>query len=214
MANITQEFTYKLADDYLAQTDDLGKTATWTYEGRDKLWLEINRETGELDNTGYFKEEEGGGDVPTDPHLEVICVDCTIDPLICSLVGADKDRDYAELPQYTEELPDGSTYSRPDPVTPDHTYDINTAVYDKETETWSMDYYKTWRTWEEVIADRDNLLKEVKKEVKAAIEDSPASYVEALQAHQTALENLETTWAGYEEDHQAIKVIVPLHPFK
>jgi len=214
MADITQEFTYKLADDYLAQTDDLNKTATWTYEGRDKLWLEINKETGELDNTGYFKEEDGGGDIPTDPHLEIICVDCTIDPLICSLVGADKDRDYAELPQYSETLPDGNVYERPDPVTPDHTYNINTAVYDRETGTWTMDWYKTWRTWDDLLLQRDNDLKQVKKEIKAAAEDAPESYHTALQDYKTELENFETTWAGYEEDHQAIKVIVPLHPFK
>ena len=213
MANITKEFTYNLADDYLAQTDDLGKTATWTYEGRDKLWLEINKETGALDNTGYFKEEEGGGDVPTDAHLEVICVDCSIDPLICCLVGADADRDYATLPQYTETLPDGSVYERPDPVTPDHTYDIKTAVYDKDTGTWTMDFYKTWKTWDDIIADRNNLLKELNKEIKAAV-DAPESYRNALNDHKAALESLETTWAGYEEDHQCIKVQMPQHPFK
>ena len=33
MANITKTFTYDLPDEYLAQTNADGNTASWTYEG-------------------------------------------------------------------------------------------------------------------------------------------------------------------------------------
>ena len=41
----TKTFTYKLPDDYLAQTDNLGLTADWTYEGPRFLFVFVSRET-------------------------------------------------------------------------------------------------------------------------------------------------------------------------
>ena len=36
--HIDVTFTYDAPDDYLYQTNELGKTGTWTYNGPDKIW--------------------------------------------------------------------------------------------------------------------------------------------------------------------------------
>ena len=42
---ISQTFTYDLPDDYLLTTNNLKKTGTWTYNGPDKIWVFVNKET-------------------------------------------------------------------------------------------------------------------------------------------------------------------------
>ena len=60
MAKISKIFSYNLADDYLAQTNDLQKTALWTYNGPDKVWVFIDNETKKVfDNTYYTAEMDG-----------------------------------------------------------------------------------------------------------------------------------------------------------
>ena len=44
----TKQFTYKVPDDYLAQTDSLGLTATWTYDGPRWLFVFVDKASGKL----------------------------------------------------------------------------------------------------------------------------------------------------------------------
>jgi hypothetical protein len=213
MTTITKEFTYNLADDYLALTNAEGRTGTWTYVGPDQIWLEIHSDTGALDNTGFFTIEEDGPNIPVPEGIELVCVDCNINPLLCTLVGADEVKDYALLPQHTEDLPNGNTYSRPADPTPDHTYNVDTAVYDSLTQEWSYEWFSTWTTWDNIVSRRNMLLREVKKEI-LALTDAPDAVVNMLNAYKDELENLETTWAAYTADKDCIKVQLPQHPIK
>ena len=213
MANITKTFEYDLADTYLAQTNDQQLSAQWTYEGPDKIWLEIVSETGALDNTGYFLEEEGAPDIPTDPHLELVCVDCAVDTLVCALVGADTPKDYSTLPQYSEELPNGNTYERPDPQTPDHTYAPMTGHYDKETEEWTCGWFQPWMTVEKVKADRDDRLEVVNQELNN-LSDLPENMVTTLTEYKNKLTNMETEWADYLTPLKCHMIELPEHPYR
>jgi hypothetical protein len=212
MADIEKTFIYEIADTYLAQTNNEGKTATWTYTGPNKIWLEIVSETGKLDNTGYFVEEEGAPDIPTDPHLELVCVDCAVDPLVCSLVGADTPKDYSTLPQYSEELPNGNTYERPDPQSPDHTYDVNSGHYNKETLEWTFDWFKPWTTLEKKLKERDVFLEIVDQELRIGT-DMPESRRTALTEYRKSLEDLEITWEDYLTPERVHMIEFPEHPF-
>ena len=213
MTDITIEFTYNIADDYLSLTNDDGNTGTWTYTGPDQIWVEINSDTGILDNTGFFTLEEGGADITLPEELELVCVDSNIDPLFCTLVGASELIDYETLTQYTETLPNGNVYNRPADPAPDHTYNVDTATYDRSTQQWSYDWFSTWTTWDAIVLRRNSLLKEVKKEI-AAMTDAPDAVTTLLNDFKLELENLETTWSAYTADKDCIKVQLPKHPLK
>ena len=209
MATITREFTYKLADDYLAQTGDLNKTAQWTYVGPEEFWIFVETETGKLKNTNIFTKEMNGDVIPTPVDSTKLHISANLLPLLATLLGASEYVDGALLPQYTESLPDGNTYSRPADPMPDHTYDITEATYDFDTNTWNFPWKKTWVTWEDLITTRDRALSEIEPTLRN-IGDYPESLQTKLQTYKTALENLETTWAGI----AAYKVHLPVHPIK
>ena len=124
MANITVTFEYDIPDDYLYQTNDLGKKGTFTYHGPDYVWAHVDMETRKLAPTMYKTEQDGGEDFPHPINCYVVKIDCAADPLIACLLRADEGIDYGSLPQHTETLPDGTTYTRPLSPPPDHTYDV------------------------------------------------------------------------------------------
>lgn len=211
MANITKLFTYDLADTYLAQTNNLGKEANWMYEGPDKIWVYVDATTGQLENTGFKTEEEDGPNLPVWEGTKLVEVDCGVNPLFCTLVGASVPVEGDDLTQYTEELPNGATYSRPADPMPDHTYEINGAVYNEAENSWSYAWKQTWVTWDKLLEFRDSRLAHAKKQ-KETLSDMPAALVSQLDAYISELENLEVTWADYTSDTECIKVQLPENP--
>lgn len=207
MANIKKIFTYNLADDYLAQTNKLQKTALWTYDGPDKIWVFINNETKKLESTTYFTAETDGPTIPTPLGCTKLEINCSNNALIATLVGACTPVDGASLPQYSETLPNGEVYERPLHPMPDHTFEINDATYDFDIDEWTLPWKQTWVTWEQLIERRDALLKDVSIEM-TNISDYPTSLQTAFADYKKALEDLETTWDGY----AAYKVWMPVHP--
>ncbi len=211
MANITKLFTYDLADTYLAQTNEQGKQGSWMYEGPDKIWVYVDAATGKLENTGFKREEEDGPNLPVWEGMNLVEVDCGVNPLFCTLIGASVPVEGGSLPQYTQELPNGNTYTRPMDPMPDHTFEINDAVYDEASKTWSYSWKKPWVTWEKLLEFRDTRLAHAKLQ-KERLTDLPASLTTALDAYITELENLETIWADYTSATECIKVELPDNP--
>ena len=207
MARITKTFEYSVTDDYLEDTFELRRTAAWTYKGPDKIWVELDPATNTLYTPTYKTKEEDGDIYPVTEGYERLCVDCGIDPLFCTLIGASVDVDYSTLPQHSEVLPNGNTYERPDPQTPDHVFDMETAVYNPDDQSWSYGTVQTWVTWDEIIANRDAALEIVTQQINN-LGDMPSSLRDTLVAYKTDLENLEATWEGY----PAYKVQLPDHP--
>ena len=151
MTKISVPFEYKLADDYLAQTGDLDNKGNWTYDGEDKIWVFVDKMTNKLRHTHYLTEAENGADVPEPADMYKVMLDCNENPLLCTLFGADEHKDYNDLEQLVEELPDGYTYSRPKDPTPDHTYEIMDVTYNSETGKFNEPYpwKKPFMTWED-----------------------------------------------------------------
>lgn len=150
ITRIEKTFTYDLPDQYLYQTNDLKKTAEWTYTGPDKLWIFVNNETKQIISRFHYTERDDGADVPTPVGQTKVLVDANQNPLLASLIHVEID--YGTLPHTVENLPDGSTYGHPDPQVPDHTYELTEIVYDFETETFVTPYpwKKPHMTWEEL----------------------------------------------------------------
>lgn len=207
MAIIRRVFTYTLADDYLAQTADLNKSAQWTYVGPDEFWIFLFKDSGKPRCYNFFTKEMDGDVIPTPEDCIKYYVDANVEPLLATLIGASEYVDGALLPQYTELLPNGETYSRPLNPMPDHTYDINEMYYDFNLKKWIFPFKKTWVEWDQLLQVRDFHLNQVTLKLNR-VDDFPPSIVAKLQAYKTELENLETTWAGV----AAYKVWVPVPP--
>ena len=159
MAKISKKFIYDLPDDYLYQTNDLDLKAEWTYDGPDVIWAFVDPETNRL--CGDFKTpEEDGETYPTPLHLKKVKIDCSENPLLCTLLGADETLDYTVFETIEEELPDGNVYSRPKNPFPDHTYEMTEIVFDPETETFIEPYpwKKPHMDWNGIREWRNRLL--------------------------------------------------------
>jgi len=162
MAEITRiekTFTYDIADQYLYQTNTLKRTAQWTYIGPRYLWIFVDSQTKKIIGGFHYLESDNGENVPTPVGQIKVKIDADVNPDIASLVH--NELNYGALPHTVENLPDGSTYGHPDPIPPDHTYELTEITYDPVTQTFVKPYpwKKPHMTWEELKIWRNNMLK-------------------------------------------------------
>jgi hypothetical protein len=121
-------------------------------------------------------------------------VDADVHPVVACLLH--NELDYATLPQKVDILPDGSTYSTPDPQAPDHTYEITEVIWDEETGDFIFNYPDCWKkphsTWEDLIRWRNGLLATSDLRIKSAMPDKLAMWEEYRQT----LRDIPATFAG------------------
>lgn len=171
MENVSVNFTYNLPDEYTAQTNVLGLTANCTYEGPRFLDFEVQEVTGKILGVSPITPElfETIEDVPDTFH---VLLDAKIDPLIASIfVPYTGDRN--ALPQKVTNLPDGLTFSRPDPQLPDHTYAREEIVYDFSSRDFKrpLPWFKPWTTWNVVNASRNLKVKDAEERIAKLTEE-------------------------------------------
>ena len=172
----------------------LKKTATWTYNGPDKIWIFVNKDTNKWVNGTYLTEDDDGANVPTPLDKHKVMIDCSVNPELCHIFGADEYKDYGQLPALEETLPCGGTYIRPEVMPPDHTYEWEDLIYDPE----SLEFVKPypWKrahvTWNEIRQWRNGLLfasddianaEDVPAELKAQWEDYRQKLRDLPQTH-------------------------------
>ena len=187
MTIITKTFTYNLADDYLAQTGDMGKTADWTYIGPDVIYAVIDRDTN-IYAGHFYLEEQDGATVPLAPNEYRVRIDCEANPLLCCLLHAEIEKpDYVDLDQHEELLPDGLTYKRPLNPPPDHTHDIRDIVFSETTQQATLPF--PWKaphsTWEQLRRWRNGILDGTDSKEGDYVADMP--------------ESLRTAWAEFRQ---------------
>ena len=196
MANIKTEFTYNLADDYLAQTNSLGKTASWTYSGPDKIWVFVNIETGKIGDYNFLTIENDGPDYPTPEDHTKVEIDCLQEPLLATLLNANTELvDLSSLEQLEIVLPNGGTYSRPLILDPTHTYEAAEIMYDNGQ--WTIPWKKPWITWNDIYKIRDQFLKEAELDLRN-VSTLPESLKIKLTDYINTLKNIEADWADFE----------------
>lgn len=174
---ITKTFTYNLPDDYLAQTSELGLTAEWTYEGPEKLFVFVENETGNLLFSQSFIPTDGSEEIEAGAVLRagldttaVLLTPGTNDDhaLVASLYHAIDTSRSAGYPQKEYKIDGVTLYERPDPTSPDHTYEPTEFKYNLETGEFVKPYTwkKPWITMEQHVAVRDAILAGAKEDLE------------------------------------------------
>jgi len=190
---ITRTCTYDMPDDYLHQTNTLGKTGSFEYHGPDKLWIFVSEETGKPLNGQVFTEKDDGDLVPTPPGMLKVFIDATVETVLASMIW--RHMDYSSLPTITETLPDGSTYTRNEPQPPDHVYEFMDCVYNP-TSGWVKPF--PWKqphmTWEGLTTARNALLSASDRTLATTLltDEKRAEW----ETYRQALRDLPDTFAG------------------
>ena len=195
MAEIIKSFVYEMPDDYLYQTNTLGKTASWTYRGPDKIWVFVDKETNKLALNNYLTKEEDGDVYPTPPEYIKVEIDAEQDPLMATLIGASERVDYATLPQYSETMPDGTVYERPLNPAPDHTYETFEIEYDPSTGYFKRPF--PWKkphvTWDDIRRVRNGALDYADPRIN---DDTPPALKKQWEDYKQFLRDLPQLYEG------------------
>lgn len=192
---VTTTFSYPVPDDYLHQTNSQNKTGTYSYTGPDKLWVFVDNTTGKLPSGICYTERDDGEDIPTPEGWTKVCVDSETEPALLSMIW-NGDNDYSALPTKTENLPDGHSYTRPDPTPPDHTYELMDCVYNVVTKSWNKPF--PWKQshmdWDQLKAARVALLNESDQilTTKQLTDEQKA----AMEVYRQKLRDFPVTFAG------------------
>lgn len=189
---IEKTFTYNVPDEYLHNTNRLKKTNTWTYKGPDKLWIFVDKETNKIPSRFHYTERDNGAEVPTPEDQYKVLVDADQNPLLASMIH--NELDYGTLPHDIEEFADGSTYGVPNPLPPDHTYELVDVEYNPESGEFLTPYpwKKPHMDWETLINIRNQLLAASDQSYRMAAEEDKTAWEE----YRTKLRDLPDTFAG------------------
>ena len=197
-------FTYDIPDAYLYQTNDLKKTATWTYLGYDKMWVYADKTTGKIVGKFHHHEGDNGADVPHPEHMYKIFIDANVNPLMASMFHSDYV--YGELPHTEEALPDDTWYGHPDPIPPDHTYELTEIVWDPVAQDFvkPLPWKKPHVTWDDLKIWRTNQLANSDMIVRTCAPQDRAAW----EVYRQKLRDLPKTFAGVDP----WKVSFPVQP--
>ena len=157
------------------------------------MWIFADAETRKIISRFHYTEADNGADVPEPAGQIKILVDADVNPDIASLLH--NEWDYGrDLPQYTEELPDGSFYGHSDPQAPDHTYELTEIQYDAITGTFVKPYpfKQPHVTWDDLTAWRNVQLANSDSKVRTC----PPDKVEAWKEYRQKLRDIPTVFAG------------------
>lgn len=210
MAKITKTFTYALPDEYLAQTNELGKTGEWTYEGPAYMYVFVKNDTGLIAPSQSFvpaKDAESSAEearIRAGLDQTAVLLDIAnndTDALIASTFVPKDTGVSSGYPQKEYKLEDGTVYySRPEPTSPDHTYDVSNISYDFETGSWQKPFpwFKPWMTMEQHVSARDAAIEGSRFTLNELGENlTPAQIVE-IESFITEMEDLYEKFAGVE----------------
>lgn len=191
---VSVTFTYDIADQYLYQTNNLKRTAQWTYVGPDKFWVFVDASTNKLVNGGrfHYTERDNGADVHTPEGQIKLMIDANVNPCMASLFH--NEATYGELPHTEEALPDDTWYGHPDPIPPDHTYELEDIMYDPVAGDWvkPFPWKKPHVTWDDLKQWRMNNL----HRSDAMIANCMPEDVPAWEEYRQKLRDLPQTFAG------------------
>jgi hypothetical protein len=204
MANITVNFEYNLPDEYLHQTATKGLKAQWTYTGPAKIWIMVDKTTGQLEFSSGFHTDDGTPELAAFINTlagqarKAILLDAATEPLIASIF-VDR-RGQTEFPQKEYKLPNDDTvyYTRANPTIPDHTYEVAEIMYNLSTNAWvkPFPWKKPHITMAQFEAARLSIISGIADDI--ANDATSAEMKTALQAFKAKMEEIPTKFAGWD----------------
>ena len=199
MKQITKDFTYDIPDDYLAQTNSNGDTATASYTGPEKLWVFVAEATGaNKSDCQQMDENWDDNGMPAPPGEVKVELDCAgADTLLCAIFLPHT----VDLTQkgVERDLPEGyGIYIHPWPPYPDHAYERELIKYNEDTADvsdtpdkvhrngdWTLTWKQPWITWETQTQLRNSLLDmsdgKVSFDQPASVKDPWVTYRQKLR---------------------------------
>lgn len=203
MADITFEFEYDLPDEYLHQTSELGLKAQWTYVGPAKFFVFVDKETGRLEwsmgTLDWDRRDPAGSEeiakLKAGLAREVVLIDVTEEPLVASFFQL---VDQSTLPQKEYKVDGVVYYSRSEPTTPEHTYEVGEVTYNFETKSWNkpFNWKKPHITMEQHNQARLNIIAGVDEDL--ADEDTSDELKDRLEVFKSELEAIPTKFADWD----------------
>jgi hypothetical protein len=225
MKQITKNFTYDLPDEYLAQTNADGKTATASYTGPEKLWVFVDETTRENKSDAMQIDEnwdDNGMPAPTgQTKVELDCKGA--DTLLCAIFLPHS----VTLSQtnVAVDLPEGyGTYVHAVPTLPDHTYERELLKYKPDTATvdndngdnmnrggeWELTWKQPWVTWATMTQTRNDQLAMSDSKVSF---DQPDSVKGPWVEWRQKMRDMPTVWKrGEADEFPAHMVKFPIEP--
>jgi hypothetical protein len=225
MKQITKDFTYDIPDEYLAQTNADGNTATASYTGPEKLWVFVDETTRENKSDAMQIDEnwdDNGMPAPTgQTKVELDCKGA--DTLICAiflphsvtLTQTDISRDLPE---------DYGKYVHAWPPYPDHAYERELLKFKPATATvdndngdsnhkggdWELTWKQPWITWEMMTQLRNDQL--AMSDAKISF-DQPDSVKQPWIDWRKKMRDMPTVWKrGEADEFPAHMVKFPTEP--
>jgi hypothetical protein len=215
MANITKTFTYALPDEYVAQTSDLNLTAEWTYEGPAFMWVFVDNATETLQvNQSFMAVKSAGHDqeranTRAGRDQKAVLLSPGVSDTDATIASLFIGKDTGKAAGYTQKeykfpadhANAGVVYfERPDPVSPDQTYDTSSVKYDFATNAWvtPLAFMKPWVTIEEHTSARDAQLQGAIAQLADYKSNMTADQITAAEAFIAEMQNLYTKYAGIE----------------
>jgi hypothetical protein len=206
MALISKKFTFNLPDEYLSQTDSLGLTAEWQYDGPDKIYVLLDPNTKTIsENSGFLPYDDTLSEEENNAFMEQFSgvnkdyalITFEGDPLLlAAVIGTAYGLDISKLPQKTYTL-EGETepfYSRPDPTTPNHTIEVSEAEWDGTSWKKPYPWKKPYITKEQLLSALDTIIKQEKKVDTSSFTSTQKT---KWAAYLSELENVPTRFATY-----------------
>lgn len=195
MKTVSVEFDLPLPNEFLVDHSfSDGKTQKFTYNGPDKIYLQINAEGNEV--YGPLTEDDiaDGRPMPEDV-VEWFEVDCTTNPLVCQLRGPIPN----EQPDYTGEVfhPNSPEiegfprFSYATPLKPEDVFDkMNVTVVDGEVKlspysvTQKLHNIDEDLTWDDIRSRRDQVLAGTDGKIN---DDMPQEMIDTWKAYRQTL---------------------------
>ena len=225
MKQITKNFTYDLPDEYLAQTNADGKTATASYTGPEKLWVFVDEATRENKSDAMpIDENWDDNGMPAPTGQTKVELDCKgADTLLCAIflphsVTLSQTNVAVDLPE------DYGTYVHAVPTLPDHTYERELLKYVPSTATvdndngdnmhtggdWELTWKQPWVTWATMTQTRNDQLAMSDSKVSF---DQPDSVKGPWVAWRKKMRDMPTVWKrGEADEFPAHMVKFPIEP--
>jgi|AntAceMinimDraft_11_1070367.scaffolds.fasta_scaffold03112_6 hypothetical protein len=173
MSTITFDFEYDMPDEYLYQTADKGLTATWTYVGPEKIWITVDRLTGQLEYSSGWHADNGTDAQADFMHTlagrgrKALLIDAREEPLIAAIFVDTTDQSTLPQKEYKLKGDDTVYYSRSEITTPEHTYEVADITYNLEINQWNTPFpwKKAHVTMEQLDIVRNSILVSVAADI-------------------------------------------------